>query len=199
MNRERDPLAPAPHWRVDLRLVAELPEDNVVGTRFLINVIFTAVALVAVLYAGWIGYRDLRIRREINDWERRIRDSAAEVREIQDMQKKFALEAAKIDQAWTLVRPQLRVHEFLSELGRTRPEVFVIDTIDWNDTGIYVRGSLRETAERSMFIIGNYVKLLNRDEKFSPLFKVKASDIARGTDDTSFKFEIIFEFKTAKS
>jgi hypothetical protein len=198
MSRERDPLDPGRHWRVDLRLTTELPEDNLVGTRFLVNVVFSAVALTALLYAGWIGAKDLSLRSQISDWERRINESAAEAREIGDMQKKYALEAAKIDQAWALVRPQLRVHEFLTDLGRTRPEALGIDMIEWNDAGIVVRGNLRDTAEKSMRTLGDYVKLLNRDEKISALFTVVPSDIARGTSDGLFKFEIAFRFKAPK-
>ena len=65
MTRERDPLAPSPHWRVDLRLIAELPEDNLVGTRFLVHVAFSALAVFALGFAGWLGYRDYKIRHEI--------------------------------------------------------------------------------------------------------------------------------------
>ena len=198
MSRERDPLAPSPHWRADLRLLAELPEDNLVGTRFLVNVGFSAVALTALLYAGWIGAKDVSLRYQISDWEQRIKDSAAEAREIQDMQKKYALEAAKIDQAWTLVRSQLHVDKFLTELGRTRPEALVIDIIEWNDAGIVIRGNLREAPEKSLRALSDYVKLLNRDEKISQLFTVKASDIGRGSGEDDFKFEITFFFKASK-
>lgn len=195
MSRERDPLAPSPHWRVDLRLVGELPEDNIVGTRFLVNVLFAAAAVAAVVYCGWLGYKDLILRRQIHDWEQRIKDNAAEVRDIQDMQKKYAMEAQKIDQAWTLVRPQLRVHQFFADLGRTRPEQLVIDLIEWNDTGIVMRCNIREGSEAATRIVGNYVRQLNRDEKISPLFAVFSTDQSRGDRDGVFKFELTFRFK----
>ena len=196
MSRERDPLAPSPHWRVDLRLVAELPEDNLVGTRFLVHVVFSAVALAAVIAAGYFGYRNFKLRREISDWEQRIKDSAAEVSEIQAMSKKYDLEAAKIKQAWDLVRPQLRIHDFLTDLGRTRPELLFIDIVEWNEAGIVVRCNIRESSERATFILGNYVKQLNRDEKISALFNVVSTDLSRGTNDGVFKFELTFRFKT---
>lgn len=198
MTRERDPLSPQPHWRVDLRLVAELPEDNLVGTRFLVHVGFSAVAVMALIFAGWLGYKDYTVRHEISNWEKRIRASAAEVREIQNMQKKYAVEAAKIDQAWTLIRPQLRVSEFLADLGRTRPEALVIDIVEWNDAGIAVRCNIRDTSEAATRILGNYVRLLNRDEKIGRLFNVVSTDLARGSNDGVFKCEITFRVRAAK-
>jgi hypothetical protein len=180
---------------VDLRLVAELPEDNLVGTRFLVHVVFCAVAVAAVISAGYFGYRDYKLRREISDWEQRIKDSAAEVGEIQAMSKKYDLEAAKIKQAWELVRPQLRIHDFLTDLGRTRPELLFIDIVEWNESGIVVRCNIRESSERATFILGNYVKLLNRDEKIGALFNVMSTDLSRGTNDGVFKFELTFRFK----
>jgi hypothetical protein len=199
MTRERDPLAPSPHWRVDLRLIAELPEDNLVGTRFLVHVAFSAVALAALIFCGWIGYKDYNLRHQIRDWEQRIKDSDAEVREIKDMQQKYAMEAAKVDQAWTLVRPQLRVHEFLVNLGRTRPEPLVIDIVEWNDTGVVVRCNIREKSDAATRIVGNYVRQLNRDEKISPLFNVVSTDQERDPSDGSiFKFELTFRFRAAK-
>ncbi|MBI5770498.1 MAG: hypothetical protein HZA93_22160 [Verrucomicrobia bacterium] len=198
MSRERDPLTPHPHWRVDLRLVAELPEDNLVGTRFLVHVGFSVLALAALIFAGWLGYKDYKIRHEISDWEKRIRDSAAEVREIQNMQRKYAMEAAKIDQAWGLIRPQLRVSEFLADLGRTRPESLVIDIVEWNEAGVAVRCNIRESSEAATRILGNYVRLLNRDEKIGRLFNVVSTDLARGSNDGVFKCEITFRVRASK-
>ena len=198
MSRERDPLAPSPHWRVDLRLLTELPEDNLIGTRFIVHVVFSALALTALIFAGWLGYKHYKLRHEISDWEQRIKDSDAEVREIKAMQTKYAVEAAKIDQAWTLVRPQLRVSNFLTDLGRTRPEPLIIDIVEWNDSGIVVRCNIRESSEKATSIAGDYVRQLNRDEKITPLFNVVPSDLSRGANDGLFKFEITFRFKAAK-
>jgi hypothetical protein len=198
MSRERDPLAPSPHWRVDLRLTAELPEDNLIGTRFIVHVLFSAVAVTAMIFCGWLGYKNYKLHHEIGDWEQRLKDSEAEAREVQDLGKKYAMEAAKIDQAWTLVRPQLHVFEFLANLGRTRPEPLIIDIVEWNESGIVVRCNIRESSEAATRILGNYLQSLNRDEKISPVFFVRSTDLARGTNDGIFKAEIAFRFKPAK-
>ena len=200
MSKSRNTVAAIPHWHLDCRIESELPEDNLVGTRFLINVLFGAVALAALLFAGWLGYLDLSTRHQIRDWEQRINDNRAEVRDIQRMQREYSAEATKIDEAFKLIRPQLHVYDFLLNLGRTRPTQLVIDSIDWNDNGITVHGNLHENPERSSLLIGNFVKTLSKDEKMSAIFReivLKAVD--RGTTNDAFTFEIVFYLKPPKA
>jgi len=198
MSRERDPLALGPHWRVDLRLTAELPEDNLVGTRFIVHVLFSAVALAALLFTGWLGYLDGSLRYQIRDWEQRIKDNHTEQADIKKMQVEYATEAKKIDDAWQLVRPQLRVYDFITNLGRTRPDQLAIEAIEWNDAGVTVRGSLRETSERATNLLSSYVKLLNADPTIGPIFgsKIAPTGLTRGAVDGLFKFEITFPLKS---
>ncbi len=201
MSRERDPIGLSEHWHVDLRMVAELPEDNVVGTRFLINAVFSAVAFGTLLYAGWTVALYFSLRHQINDWEKRIADSRAEVADIKHMQREYAAESAKIDQAYALMKPQLYVSGFVSELGRSRPEQVVIDAIDWSDTGIIVRGNVRENSQRAAMLLGNYTKQLKLDEKIGPLFRdIALTNLARGTGGGGelLNFELTFRLKVAK-
>jgi hypothetical protein len=205
MKRSRDPLTLSPHWHVDCRIEAELPEDNIVGTRFLINFVFTAVAFAALLFTGWLGYVNLSLRSQIRDWEQRIKDNNAEVREIQKMQRDYAAASAKIDQAYNLVRPQLFVSDFIAHIGKTRPEEMAIDIIEWNDLGIVIRGSFvekseRATPERAFRVVGGYVEQLKKDPKMAPLFRdIGLTDIDRGTTGSNLKFEIVFRLKAART
>ncbi|HMD52772.1 MAG TPA: hypothetical protein VKG62_08645, partial [Solirubrobacteraceae bacterium] len=71
MKSAGDRLFVTPHWHVDCRLIVELPEDSVVGVRFISYTITSAIALSAVLFTGWLGYKDLSLRRMIADAEHR--------------------------------------------------------------------------------------------------------------------------------
>ncbi len=200
MSRSRDPLGLPPHWHVDVRLEAELPEDNIVGTRFLINAAFSALALGALLFAGWLGYVTLNLRYQIHDWEQRIKDNRAEVRDIQRMQQEYAVEAAKVDQAWGLVRPQFYVSGLIADLGRTRPDPVVIDIIEWNDAGIVVRGNIQANPAQATTTLSQYVKTLSSDEKIGPLFEqIKLADLDRGNTDDTMRFELSLKPKPPKS
>lgn len=211
MSQSRDLNAAMPHWHLDCRIESELPEDNVVGTRFLINTLFGALAVAAMLYAGWLSYLDLTIRRQISDWELRIKDNRAEVLEVKRMQGEYSGAAAKVDEAYRLIKPQLHVYEFLSNLGKSRPDRLLIDSIEWNDAGISVHGSLRETSQTASLLVGDYVKKLGKEEKLVALFReirLMALDRAagqdrapgdeRGTEIETFNFEIQFYFRSTK-
>lgn len=202
MSKERDPLGLTSHWHVDLRLVAELPEDNVVGTRFLINASFSAVALAALLYAGWLGYLNFSLRHQIRDWEQKIADNRAEVADIKHMQREYAVESAKIDQAFALVKPTLFVSGFIADLGRTRPEQIMIDTIEWTESGVIVRGNVRENSQRATQLLGNYAKQLVKDEKIGPIFReIVLTSLDRGSStntEEALNYELTFRLKVAR-
>jgi hypothetical protein len=196
MKQKRDPLGLSPHWHVDCRLKAELPEDTIIGTRFLAHVGFVALALTAVLFTGHQVYVMLSMRYQVGDWEQRINDNRAEVRDIQRMQKEYAVEAAKIDQVYALVRPQLYVSGLIASLGRTRPERMAIDIIEWNEAGVILRGSLRERSDRATEMLGSYVDLLRRDREIGPLFReIVLTDLDRGSSGETLRFEIRFSMK----
>ena len=196
MKRNRDPLPLTPHWHVDCRIESELPDESVVGTRFLVNVIFSAVALGMMLFTGWVAYLCLSVRHQTRDWEQRINDNRAEVRDIQRMQREYAAETVKIDQAYALVRPQFFVSGFVSNIGRTKPDQMTIDIIEWNDAGVVIRGNLRESSERGMRLLGGYVEQLRKNDKIAPLFRdINLTDLERGPTGDSLRFEINFRLK----
>lgn len=198
MSKNPNATGPVAHWHLDCRIEAELPEDNIVGTRFLINALFGAVAVAGVLFTGWLGYLDLSTRRQTHDWEQRINDNRGEVRDIKRMQGEYAIEAAKIDDAYKLIKPQFFVSGFIANLGRSRPPQLVIDAIDWTDLTILVRGSVREKSERATILLGSYVKALEKDETMTPIFRqIRLTGFDRGNTDDLINFEVAFYLKGA--
>jgi hypothetical protein len=198
MSKKPNATGPVAHWHIDCRIESELPEDNIVGTRFLINVLCGALAVAALLFTGWLGYLDLSTRRQTHDWEQRINENRGEVRDIKRMQGEYAIEAAKIDDAYKLIKPQFFVSGFIANLGRSRPPQLVLNAIEWTDLTILVRGSVRERSERATILLGNYVKVLGKDEAMSPLFReIRLTGFDRGSTDDLINFEIAFYLKGA--
>ncbi|MDO8541676.1 MAG: hypothetical protein Q7S40_14660 [Opitutaceae bacterium] len=198
MKRKRDSRELNPPWHVDCRIEAELPEDNIVGTRFLVNALFTAVAAGMLLFTGWLGYYGLSLRNETQDWNKRSDGNRAEVREIQRMQGEYAAEAAKIDQAYAMIRPRFYVSGFIANIGRTRPDAMVIDIVEWSEGGIVIRGSVRESSERATRMLGGYVEQLRGDDQIMPLFRdIRLTDLDRGGTGGALRFEINFLLKPA--
>lgn len=199
MSKNRDPLALSLHWHVDCRIEDELPDDSVVGTRFLINVVFGGAAVAAIIYTGLLFVRWVSVRDQIRDWEQRISDNRGEVSDIKRMQVEYSAEAAKIDQAYALVRPLFSISSFISSIGRTRPDQMSIDIIEWNEAGITMRGGLNEAPEQASMLLGNYVKTLIHDDKIGPLCReIRLTGADRGTSGDAFKFEITFNLNPPK-
>jgi len=195
MPRTRETSTVTPHWHLDCRLVAELPEDRIIGTRFLVNAPFASAALASILFAAWQGYRDVTLRHQIVDWERRIADTSVARHDVERMEAEYAAEAAKIDGAYATIRTPIMISEFVGTVGRTLPARMVVDLIEWGDNGVVVRGTLRETSERASLLLGRYVKQLHDDPTIGPSFKsIVLSGLERGKDD-GLAFEITFHLR----
>lgn len=194
-----DPLTLSPHWHVDYRIEAELPEDTIVSRRFLINGAFTILLLATLGWAGFVGFQTLEQKRLIRELERTINESRPEVSRIDRLQAEFDLESRKIDQAYNLVRSRLFVSAFVASIGRTRPPQMAIDLLDWNDVAVVLRGGLRERNTGASKILGDYVELLRHDPKIGPLFQsIQLTNVDRGSGAGTLRFEIRFTMKPSK-
>jgi len=197
MSRNRDPLALSPHWHVDCTLADELPDDRVVSSRFLFNLPFGAVTLALFVLVGLNLSTDLSLRFEIANSTRRIADSRVEVANIKQMQRDYTVVAAKIESAHTLARNRLFVYQFTTQLGRTRPEQMVINSIESTDSGIVVRGTLGESSERATLLIGQYVAQLAKDPEIGPHFRKDGINVTsfernRATDQQNFEITFLY-------
>ena len=197
MSKNRDPLALSPNWHVDCTLAHELPDDRVVSSRFLFNLPVGAVTMALLVFFGLKLSTDLSLRFEIANSARRIADSRVEVASIKQMQREYTVVAAKIEHAHALARNRLFVYHFTTQLGRTRPEQMVINSIESTETSIIVRGTLGESSERATLLIGQYVTLLAKDPDIGPHFRkdginVTSFDRNRATDQQNFEITFVF-------
>jgi hypothetical protein len=197
MKSAGDRLFLSPNWHVDCRLVVELPEDSVIGVRFTAYAITSSIALAAVLFTGWLAYRDLSVRHMIDDAEQRIEEDRWDVIEIKRLQRFYEGESKKIESAFTEMRNPLLISGFISEIGRTLPDRMLVDSIDWSDGRVVIRGGLRETSERASLLLGNYVEKLRADPEVGPHFSsIAVTGLNRSTeDDQMLGFEITLHLK----
>jgi hypothetical protein len=184
MSGPRDRLFITPHWHVDCRLVAELPEDSVVGIRFITYAVSCGIALAAILFTGWYGYADLSLRRQIQDDSQRLEDDRWDVIEIRRLQHFYEVESKKIESAYTEIKNPILISGFTAELGRTLPERMAIDTIEFADGRIVIHGRLREPSEAASILLGKYLDKLRADPELGPHFiSINVTDLDRSTED----------------
>jgi outer membrane murein-binding lipoprotein Lpp len=208
MSRSKDPLTLSPHWHVDYRIEAELPEDTVVSKRFLINAGFTVLAVAGLVWAGVLAWQARELSGQIDQLEREIRTARPEISAIDAAQAEYDREATKIDQTYALVRPRLFVSEFVAAIARTRPPQLAIDLIEWNDNTVVLRGGLRERNTVASRTLGDYVEGLKRDPTIKPLFQAiqltnldrasQVNTLERASGVGVLRFEIKFTLKETK-
>ena len=197
MTRGRERLFLAPNWHVDCRLVAELPEDSVVGMRFITYAVSSAIALAALLFTGWYAYADFSLRQQIADGNRRLEDDYWDVAEVRRLQRFYEIEAKKIESSYSELKSPILVSGFLSDIGHTLPDRMLVDLIDYGDGKINVRGRLRESPQKASQLIGSYVDKLRADAKVGSHFTaINITGLERSTEDEQMmNFEITFHIK----
>ncbi|MFZ1057470.1 MAG: hypothetical protein WAN79_17485 [Opitutaceae bacterium] len=182
MSRERQ--LTAPHWHVDCRLVGELPEDSVVGVRFITYAISCAIALGAILFTGWYAYADLTLRHQIEDAEQRLEDDRWEVIEIRRLQRFYEIESKKIESAYSEMKNPILISGFVAELGRTLPDRMAVDSIEFNEGRFIIHGRMREASERASLMLGSYLDKLRADPEVGPRFSsINVTGLDRSVED----------------
>jgi hypothetical protein len=184
MNGQRDRLFISPNWHVDCRLVAELPEDSVVGIRFMTYAISCAIAIAAVLFTGWYAYADLSLRRQIEDASQRLEDDRWDVIEIRRLQHFYEVETKKIESAYSEMKNPILISGLMAELGRTLPDRMAIDTVELGEGRILIHGRLRASSEAASILLGKYLDKLRADPEVGPHFgSINVTDLDRSLDD----------------
>ena len=184
MSRTRDRLFLSQNWHIDCRLIAELPEDSVVGIRFITYAVSSAIALAVVLFTGWYAYADFNLRSQIEDNTARLEDGHWDVVEIRRLQHFYEAESKKIESAYREIRTPIMISEFISEIGRTLPDRTAIDSIDYDDLRVVVRGRLRESSENSSITLGHFLDTLRADALISPYCTtINVTDLTRSQED----------------
>jgi hypothetical protein len=190
LSRER--LSLSPNWHIDCRLVVELPEDSVVGVRFTIFAVSCVIAISAVLFTGYLGYLDLNIRHQINDWNAKIEEDKWEVIAIRIRQRNYETESKKVESAYAEMKNPIFISGFISELGHTLPDHMTVNSIDWKEGTVVVRGDLRETSERASMILGGFLDKLRADPEIGPHFNsINLTGAERSKDDEQLMVYLI--------
>jgi hypothetical protein len=197
MSRSSERFFSSQNWHVDCRLVAELPEDSVVGVRFIIYLVSIAIALAALLFTGWFAYSDANLRQQIADANHRLEDDYWDVAEIRRLQRFYEIEAKKIESAYSEIKDPILFSRFISYLGQTMPERMIVDAIEYADGKLTIRGRFPENPEKASELIGAYVAKLRKDPDEGPRFSaINITALERSTEDEQMMtYELTFHLK----
>ncbi|MBC7369098.1 MAG: hypothetical protein H7343_20195 [Undibacterium sp.] len=199
---EKTPREDAPHqgpWRVDYRLSAALPSNDLVRRRFIINVVAVTLAVTVFMITAWQLYASRELSAQIEYWEKRNTENRRPVAEVNQLSRNLSNKSERIKYAYELMQMPYPVSDFILSLGRSHPTNIRIDAISSSDTGVVVRGGLRQSSEEASRSAKRYVEDLRRDPAIGPLFgSITLTSFNReGTTDVHI-FEITFRLKDPK-
>ena len=185
-------LAPAAgDWRLDFRLIDHLPEDSVIGQRFVANAIAAAIASAAILACSWSTYTLYTTKVGITDWEDRIASAETEVRQIERLQMQYAFEAKRIDEIHRLMHNRIPMTVFLDEFARVMPPEVLVDMFETRENMLIIRGRLEDGSERASRLVGNWVSGLAKNQVIGPHYQeIKLTGLERFDDEEGLSFEI---------
>jgi hypothetical protein len=185
-------------WHIDCRLSAQLPNNKLVRRRFVTTAIASALAASALTLTCWFLYVSHSLASDTVFWSQRISESQGLYNDLNQTSRTLATRTARLDQAFELMGAPYQVSGLILSLGRTRPANMRIDSIEANETGVAMRGGVREPSEQASRSLRNYVDELRRDPAIGPIFtSVALTSLQREDDSDSLAFEITFKLKKA--
>ena len=186
-------------WHIDCRLSAQLPSNDLIRRRFLTNAIALTLAACALTITLWQLYLGNSLSADTTYWEQRITDNRKQNDELNRLTRTLGTKSERLDHAYALMAAPYPVSGFIFNLGRSRLANMRIDALESNETGLLMRGGLREAPEQASRTLRRYLEDLRRDADIGPLFASIAltSLDPQGTTD-SMSFEISFKLKPAQ-
>ena len=199
---EKTPREDAPHqgpWRVDYRLSAALPSNDLVRRRFIVSIVAVTLAVAMFVVTAWQFYASRELSTQIDYWEKRNAENRRPLAQVQQLSRTLVSKDERIKYAYELMQMPFPVSEFILNLGRARPANIRIDTISANDVGVVVHGGLRQASEEASRTIKRYVEELRRDPAIGPLFAgITLTSFPREGTDVHV-FVITFTLKDPKA
>lgn len=179
-------------WHFDCRLSKELPDDNPVRGRFLANLIAATVAAIALYYAAITLYTYSLTHSEVTDWKQHLETHDVLLGDLQKTITSIQSGARRLDDIHRLTHTPFSISDFIQEVGRTRPANIRIDMIEYQESAVFIRGSLRETSQKTTAVLSQYVGELRANPRLRPLFtQIVQTSMERNSQASTHSFEII--------
>ncbi len=183
--------APQGPWRVDCRLSAQLPSEEIVGQRFLTNTIAIAVAASLLMISVWQLYLSTTLQTEITYWQQQIAERTNDFGDLNQNIRQMNQQTAQLDNAYALMGTPYSVAALIPHFGRTRLAKMRIESINGTPSGVLLRGSLHEPSEQAARTLQRYVNGLRNDDSIGPLFaSITLTSLERHAQTEILTFEV---------
>ena len=185
-------------WHLDCRMSALLPSDNLVGGRFLVNIVAVALAAGALMLAGWQLYVSGALSSEIGYWQEQITGHRQQFAELKLATRQVETKTARLDEAYNLMSAPYVVTDFVNNIGRTRLPKMSFISINGFASGVVLRGTMHEPSGPAAQTLRRFVVDLRKDPAIGPLFaSIALISLERAESADVLTFEIACKLKVA--
>ncbi len=187
-------------WHIDCRLSAQLPSDDLIRGRFLINLIAATLASGVLIFTLWLVYVGGTLRSEISYWQDQIAGHRRQFAELNLATRKLETKVKRLDEAYGIMGAPFRVSDLVVSFGRTRLPRMSITHISGFPGGVVVRGQMLEASGPAAQTLRRYVADLRKDPAIGPLFNTIALvSLEREENADVMTFEIACKLKETPS
>lgn len=157
--------AGVPAWHPNFRNYERLPDIKVVRTTFFINGIAILVAVSLGIYFGFKEWQLRVIEGQTAEVQAQIDRNKRASDQAVALFKKFQADETKINEVDTFVKSKPLVSATILRLAQTLPNNIAIDTMDFRESGLTLRLSVRGDAAAASGYATAFLEQLRTDKE----------------------------------
>ena len=194
--KKSDAVVVVPAWHPNLRNAAELPDTKVVRTAFFVNGAAVLVAISAALYFGYGEWKLFEVDKQIAAWQHDIDRDHKESEAAVALYGDFKTEEAKVAEVADFVASKPAISSIVLRLSAITSKRIAFDGLNFKDTGITIRATVKGAPDRASGDVSAYERLLRTDKVLGPMFRsVTLLNPMRDPTTNRLLIEIFCEFK----
>ncbi len=197
-TKKSDAVVVVPPWHPNLRNASLLPDTKVVRTAFFINGAAMLVAISVALYFGYGEWKLFEVKKQIATWQHDIDRDRKQSEEAVALYGAFKAEEAKADEVADFVASKPVISEIILRLAQITTKRIAFDSLEFKDTGITVRATVKGAPDRASGDASAYERQLRTDKKLGPMFgAVNLLSMKRNATNGRLVIDIFCEYKKA--
>ena len=186
----------SPSWHPNLRIAEQLPDTKVVRTAFFVNSLGAVLAIVPALFLGHQQWTLHGVNKEISEWQRTIDQEKKESQSAVALYGQFKAEEAKANEVVDFVASKPALSDIILRLGSITPKKIAFDALDFKDSGITIKATIKGAPDPAAGIASAYEKQLRTDKVLGPVSASGPSDNEEEQPTTAaLVIEIFCEYK----
>ncbi len=184
-----------PPWHPNIRIVENLPDTKVVRTAFFVNGAAILVAIALLLVLGFQEWKLYEVGKQINAWQRQIDQDKKQSAEAVAMYQSFKQEETKTKEVVDFIASKPVLSEIILRIGLMTPKKIALDGLDFRETGVSIRATVKGAPDRASGDASAYEKQLRADKVLGPMFRdVNLLTMRRNSSTGRLVIELFCEY-----